>query len=182
MAEGKTQRLFFALWPDEALQQHFYRLARELHKQSRGKPIIQENIHLTLAFMGPVEADTQACLEGMASDIAAPEFELSLDLIGYWGRPRIVWAGCSETPGTLTELVGQLQSGLAECGLQADTRPYAPHLSLIRKANKRPEVGLEPVIWPLQDFVLVSSKTLPTGAEYRVIRRWPLLGEKKENI
>lgn len=175
MAEAPRQRLFFALWPDGELQRHFYQLARRLQRHTRGKPIQADNIHLTLAFVGEVDADSQDCLELMASAIAVPGFSLSLDSLGFWARSHIVWAGCSESPPALLELVRRLQAGLASCALQADTRPYAPHLSLLRKAWRHPKMELEALEWTVGDFALVQSQTLPQGARYRILRRWPLL-------
>ena len=51
-------------------------------------------------------------------------------------------------------------------------RQYA---TLARKARRaRLPDSIEPIQWPISSFALVESKTLPTGAEYSVLRTWPL--------
>jgi 2'-5' RNA ligase len=47
-------RLFFACWPDAALQEQLAQLGRQLQRQSGGKPSRRENLHLTLVFLGDV--------------------------------------------------------------------------------------------------------------------------------
>ena len=49
-------RLFFACWPDAALQEQLAQLGRQLQRQCGGKPSRRENLHLTLVFLGDVDS------------------------------------------------------------------------------------------------------------------------------
>lgn len=174
MSPGPRQRLFFALWPGAELQQALAGLTRKmLHKQ--GKRVDPERIHLTLAFLGAVEPRQRCCVEAVASGISLPAFTLKLDHVGHWPRPRVFWSAPSALPEPLLHLVGQLRTGLAGCRIVPDRRPYRAHLTLARKVSTRVEKRAhEPLAWPVEEFHLVESRTLPAGAVYRIIASWPL--------
>ncbi len=176
-AEGaRRERLFFALWPEPPLQETLARLARRLVRKG-GRRLAPEAIHLTLLFLGPVDAATRACLEAAAQAVAVPPFELAIDRTGTFPRARVVWAGPSETPAPLARLEAALREAAARCGLEPEVRPFVPHLTVARKAAPVPVSPLpEPLAWPVRDFVLARSCLHPAGAEYEVLRRWPLRG------
>lgn len=172
---AQTQRLFFALWPDGALQSQLYRLGGTFYRDCGGKRVRTENLHLTLAFLGSIDAQTRECLKQQAEAIELPAFTLRFDRAGYWRRPRVVWLGAEETPPPLLALVRAINRAVTVCGLEAERRPFSTHLTLLRKARQGPQIAaLEPIEWPVAEFAMVASKTLPTGAEYEVVARWPL--------
>ena len=174
--EGKRRRLFFALWPDDQLRLQLNKLNNKLGRQVRGRKMRVENLHLTLSFIGGVDESTCDCLQQMASTIQGVPFQLTLDQLGYFPRPKVIWLGCSETPEPLQLLVNAVNDGLLKCGLEPEKRPFHTHLTLMRKCTKGARLdNLEPLEWSVHDFCLVESNTLPEGAEYRVIKRWPLL-------
>lgn len=171
----ETQRLFFALWPDDELRGELHHLARKVARVGGGKPMAPENLHITLAFLGSISADARLCVENLASSLQVAPFSLTLDQVGYWPRPRVIWFGASETPMPLRQLAQGLNAGLANCGLTPEARPFAAHLTVMRKASRGPDQGdIAPLVWPVDSFVLVQSLTLPEGAQYRVLRHWPL--------
>jgi 2'-5' RNA ligase len=173
--EGR--RLFFALWPDAALQRALYKLGRAIAAPG-GKPMAAHNLHITLAFLGTIDADKRSCMENAADAIHLPPFELALDSAGYWPRPQVVWLGCSAVPEPLLTLAARLNGAMAACGLTPENRPYSPHLTVLRKARQGPrQLDIDTVHWAVGDFVLVQSLTLPEGAQYQVVRRWPLAGQ-----
>ena len=175
--EKQIQRLFFALWPDEELRQQIKHHSKVLLRHGGGRPVALGNIHITLAFLGNVDASQQACVEKVADRIQCPEFRLTLDQAGHWSRPRVLWIGAGEIPDTLLTLVADLCKGIRNCGLELDSRPYRAHLTLMRKVNRAPtELNIQPVDWQLNRFVLVKSTTLPEGVKYEVVKEWPLLG------
>jgi 2'-5' RNA ligase len=58
-----------------------------------------------------------------------------------------------------------------------DTRPFNPHVTLVRKAECAPLPDSTPIIdWQVEDFVLVRSTLAPDGSRYETIGRWPLAG------
>lgn len=172
------QRLFFALWPEPGLQERLHRLGGAAVRKGDGRRVAAEKLHLTLCFLGGVDGGTRRCLEGQAGTVQAPPFTLVLDRLGYFPRPRVVWLGASAVPEPLPSLVQQLRDGQRRCGLEPERRPFQAHLTLARKARRGPAVNeMEPLVWPVERFALVASRTLPEGAQYEVLREWPLVAD-----
>jgi 2'-5' RNA ligase len=173
--EAKPLRLFFALWPDEATQAGFDRAAQALHRACGGKRTRRENIHLTLAFLGDVAVGRADVVRAVAGQISVPAFELDFNRLGWWRRNQIAWSAPSDAPKPLFELVSGLQGGLAAEGFKPDDRPYLPHITLLRRAHcKEVAFDADPIIWPVREFVLVSSTLSENGSAYEIIGRWGL--------
>lgn len=170
----RTRRLFFALWPERMHQEAWARLARRILRR-RGKRVQLENLHLTLAFLGSMTEQQRACAEAAADRIAGAAFELQLEQVGYWSRSQIVWLAPHETPEPLKDLVQQLSKGLIACGHQPELRPYRAHMTLARKVvGHFPARQVISPLWSIEQFCLVQSVTHPDGAQYRILRTWPL--------
>jgi 2'-5' RNA ligase len=175
-AEASVKRLFFTLWPEEALRQKLYTLGGELLGDDRGRRVPVENLHQTLAFLGYVNAERQLCLEREASAVQSSAFTLTLNHAGFWPRKGILWVG-GGVPEGLLALVRALHLGLTACGLEPETRPFQIHLTLarnVRRLRLEREHAIAPLTWPVRQFALVASQTLPDGARYEVLRTWDL--------
>jgi len=72
-------------------------------------------------------------------------------------------------------LVDALNREVAICGLQTDTRPYQPHITLARHARYLPDIKLEPIVWRAESFCLVESCSEPEGVSYKVREQWPFI-------
>ncbi len=174
MSAPASQRLFFALWPDDETRAT---LAALIHTQIRrnGHAVPATNLHITLAFLGNQSSEQRTCLETAATSVSASHFELIIDRLGLWVRPRIFWAGPSAVPDALTALVERLNQSLAVCGYQPEKRRFQAHITLARKALRPPtQIQIPAIAWPVRDFCLVESVAGEQGSEYRVIGRWPL--------
>lgn len=174
-AEGtETRRLFFALWPDGAVREALAGLLNGEPPRT-GRRVPETNLHLTLAFVGNVDAERQVCMAAAAATVAAAPFTLSLDRLGFWPRPRIVWAGATETPDALCDLVARLNTALVACGYQPEQRPYQAHVTLTRKAQAPPRRrAIPPIVWTADAFCLVESVSEERGSVYRILATWPL--------
>jgi len=169
-----SQRLFFALWPDDRVRAGLDALVGGL-PEHRGRLVHPQDRHITLVFLGDVSVDRRACVEEAARRVSAGPCELRIDQVGYWPRPRILWCGASQVPEPLLQLVSALQRELEACGFRPETRPYAPHVTLARKARKVPNYLLsESISWPVRELVLVASSIDGPPPRYQVLRRWPL--------
>ncbi len=170
----ESRRLFLALWPPLDLARELYAMAGTvLHGQ--GRRVVPENIHLTLAFLGPVDASFRQCTEQAAAAIHAAAFTLVLEEMGCWPKTGILWAGSGRTPPPLSALVQGLSASLSGCGYRPEQRPYAAHLTLARKVyrwNDNRRIG--PFRWDVKQFCLVQSRTRTEGAHYEILRTWEL--------
>jgi len=172
---SSTERLFFALWPDDNVRQAIHEQTQPVLSGLDGRIVAADNWHITLAFVGEIDGPTKQCMQQAAATVQGHRFSLSLDKLGYWPKPRILWLGAKETPKALQELVAKLSTGLLECGYRPDTRPYQVHLTLVRKADRLVTLpSMTPVAWDVKDFCLVRSILNFKGACYEVIGRWAL--------
>jgi len=103
--KGPPVRLFFALWPDEGVRARLTHWSRELHAVCGGRATREENLHLTLAFLGGVEEPRVAEVERAAREVAQRVATLILDRPGYWKHNRIAWAGASVVPLELESIL-----------------------------------------------------------------------------
>lgn len=165
-------RLFFALWPPPQAARALAEWARAVQRESGGRVTAEETIHLTLAFLG--DAD-QAKAAAAAGRVHGKRFELSLDTARYWKHNKIVWVGPQAMPPELADLVLQLHSALKTDGFVLEDRPFAAHISLLRKAGRpRALPELPPIAWPAREFTLVRSTPSSSGSRYEIVDRFPL--------
>lgn len=172
MQQTKQLRLFFALWPDEEVRQSLALINHTLASQHSAKPMRPENFHITLAFLGNVPENSLECLVPMADAILFKRFDLKLDHLDIFPRAQIIWAGLENEPLELINLAEELHKGVLSCGIQLDTRPFKPHLTLMRKVKRLDVQPIIPVNWSVHDFCLVSSVSKPDAVEYKVLYRW----------
>lgn len=95
--------------------------------------------HLTLAFLGEVDADR---LDGIvevvraALDDVTPPVALTLDGAGEFRRTAL-WAGVRDEPeGQLARLGDAIQSGCAAAGLPVEQRRVRPHVTIARAPRR----------------------------------------------
>jgi 2'-5' RNA ligase len=169
-----VRRLFFALWPEAPVRTALDSAAQAITGK-RIRRIPAHNLHLTLAFAGTVPASVQSCLEAQADRLRLPGFELCIDTVGHFPRPRIQWLGPSRIPPALRELAGALHRVLTQCGLEPDARAFQAHISIARKVSRAlPVRPFGPVHWSIGSFWLVESVTAATGVRYFPLRAWTL--------
>lgn len=174
-----AQRLFLALWPDEAVRGELRRVAQGCG----GREVAVENLHVTLKFLGSLDAAARNCVEQALDGVSAAPFTLVLDRVDYRRRQRMVWLSASRLPETLAVLAEHIDQRLQGCGVPAENRPYHAHVTLMRKAARAPaELDSDPVVWPVASVVLAASRTLPDGARYQVLRRWALAAGGMRNV
>ncbi|MEO1765900.1 RNA 2',3'-cyclic phosphodiesterase [Thiobacter aerophilum] len=170
-------RLFFALWPQEEVRTALKTAGWRVAKACGGKPTRAENLHLTLVFLGEVEPARLPEVRAAADAVSARAFELDLRELGYWPRQRIAWLAPTEPPRGLFDLVSALASGLGARGFALDDRPYLPHVTLLRQARCRGDLPkVDDIVWPVREFVLVSSRLGNEGASYAQLAAWSLPG------
>lgn len=154
--------------------------------------VAEENLHVTLKFLGEVAPgripEVEACLAESAG--AAPPFDFSVRGMGAFPSetaPRVLWAGLREP----LELVGKLQQNMEEilsgAGFPREGRAFHPHVTVGRARGVLPGKARDAFFAALADrpfgaakassFQLYESRLAPGGAKYSVLRDFPLRGE-----
>ena len=94
-----------------------------------------EQIHLTLSFLGGVGAPSEDRLHEALREVRVPPFFLPLCGVGAFntrGRPSVVWAGVGKGHPHLFALHRRIQDAVLSVGLEADLKPFHPHVSIGR--------------------------------------------------
>jgi 2'-5' RNA ligase len=153
-------RLFFAVWPDAAALARLERLAGELAIVAAGKPVPPAKIHLTLAFLGEIDAPGAQSALSVARAVRFAPFAMTLDCVGSFRGARVAWAGSLATSPALASLRGDLAARLAAAGFALEDGAFAAHVTLARRIGKAvPRAAIEPVAWAVDAFSLVRSET-----------------------
>ena len=167
---GPARRLFIGLLPDDQVrdaiadhQQHWYWNAGSL-------PTRPARLHLTLHFLGEIDATREHALRNaLAGEDVAP-FELVLQTPEGWAGGIAVLR--PDEHAALDDLHARLTARLCHVGIAPMRGSFAPHVTLARGAsNAAPPEAMHPVIWTVTDFALVWSRPGPP-ARYEVLDRY----------
>jgi 2'-5' RNA ligase len=165
-------RLFFASWPPRETAQALGRWASEVCNESGGKLTRVQSIHLTLAFLGEADADKAIAA---ARRVKGRRHDVPIDAARYVKRNEMVWVAPATMPAELASLAAELRAALIGEGFSLEDRPFAAHITLIRRARRPGSIAPLPrVAWPIDEFVLVHSRTSPEGSIYQTLERFPL--------
>ena len=171
----RAKRLFVSLDLPETIA----RLLAELDPHVSGvRWVSPEQMHLTLAFFGNVEAWLEEKLRNQLENISFRSFFLPLQGFGTFparGRPKVVWLGVGRGHPHLFQLHKKLADAALAARVEPDLRPWHPHITMARckgvsASAVRPflrehaETNLGPV--PIDRFHLKSSLLTPTGSIY----------------
>ena len=175
MASQPQLRIFFALWPDAATREGLAAIAARIPLSRPARPVPDYNLHLTLHFVGNVDPGDADCMRRQARTVGGAAFELAIDRGGHFDRARIGWLGSTKVPDALLNLHRELGRSLRTCGYEPDKRAYNPHVSVVRKASRAPEPAVfAPLVWKVDNFVLVESRAVESGVRYQVVETYPL--------
>ena len=100
----------------------------------------EENFHVTLAYIGPVEEPLAADIDTELARIRSPGFELRLKGVAAFGgkRPQVLYAAVERNEALLA-LAEKHFAVLRRLGLSVDARNYTPHVTLARPRHAPPE-------------------------------------------
>ncbi|MBS1270492.1 MAG: RNA 2',3'-cyclic phosphodiesterase [Gammaproteobacteria bacterium] len=172
-------RLFFAIWPDSTIRARLLEWSEAIRTDPGARPVPGPNLHITLVFLGAQDSPQTEAVRRVATEITWSRASLVLDRIGYWKRSRIIWAGSREGSASLSALAADLYKGLRRIGFRIEERPIVPHVTLYRKAQRRPKWCERSIEWSVEQFCLVKSRLSSAGAQYEVLERWSVSGDVK---
>lgn len=141
---------------------------------------LMPTLHLTLAFLGAVEAacvpDLERILGGVRWSRAECRFSEPLFLPAH-GKRRVVALELDDPAGTLRDLQGEMAAGLASEGLyEPEKRPWLPHVTVARFRRPGHPFSLQNVnvgAFGVVRMVLYSSDLKPGGAVHSPLADFP---------
>ena len=156
-------RLFIAIKLSEEMKAALTDAQRAMFDRGvRGNYSPEENLHLTLAFIGEVP-DPQPVLDALGTVRFTP-FTLTLDGVGCFGD--LWWAGLRES-APLAAAARRVRRALAESGIPYDRKRFSPHITLIRRASKSAAgVRIAPVKMTVRTISLMRSDRGRNGMIY----------------
>ena len=177
-------RLFVALRPPRAIRERLLGLMGGV-PGARWQDDAQ--LHITLRFIGDVEARTAEDIAAALGSVRAPALELRLAGCGVFddrrGRPNALWAGVAPRE-PLAALHRKVDQAIVRAGLEPERRAYLPHITLARMSGSAGPVGrwlaehaaLASEPFAVDAMILYESRLGTSGASYEPVARYPLTG------
>ena len=184
---AETIRCFVAITLPEAHLKALTELQHELRRQLpevRIKWVKEENLHLTLRFLGNVAEPSIPALDRELRRVCGLHQDLRLSISGLGcfpnpRRPRVLWAGIAGETEPLKLLQSDVERGVGPFGEHKENKPYNPHLTLGRFDPPPPDpepirrcldlMRVEMQEWQVSEVVLMRSVLKRTGAEYETL-------------
>ena len=143
-----------------------------------------EQLHLTLRFVGEVERSDARDLADALGRIRSAPFDLRIAGVGRFEQRKSValWAGV-EPKAPAAALAAKIERACQSVGLERERRAFHPHITLARwKGRRTREVqaylertcGLSSDPFAVTEFRLFESRLSKHGAHYEEIARYPL--------
>lgn len=177
-------RVFFGVKPPAELRRTLGAMARIAAHEARGRAVPDDNLHLTLVFVGDVSASMLPELSRIGASVAKRSGDdagddrtrLVLDRLDAFARARVAWLGPSCVPEWLVTLAHALELALDAAGIEYDRRPFRAHLTLARSC-RGPLVAraIDPLAWRIDSLVLLRSPRGVAGGRYETIGSWALV-------
>ena len=101
------------------------------------RPVAEEQIHLTLHFLGEVEGTMFKNIRESLLEVKKDPFLLQISGVGHFpprGKPKVIWAGVTPTD-ELIHLRKRVGKELLTCGVALEKRKFSPHITLARLRN-----------------------------------------------
>ena len=118
------------------------------------KLVEEENIHLTLKFLGDVDEVKLEAVKSLVSSTSFPQFHMEIDGVGVFPnirRPRTIWAAVTGGVQQLSEIFNSLESDLVDLGFRREGRGFSPHITLARVRGGRNREKMAEAILGLRD-------------------------------
>ena len=143
-----------------------------------------ENYHLTLRFIGDIDERAAHDVDAVLSGIRRSAFTVTLDRLDAFGgdRPRAIVAA-ARASAPLVELHAEQERLIRRLGLPAETRKFAPHVTLARLRQATPMAvasylsvrgWLSGLAFEADHFTLFSARDSVGGGPYVAEAVYPL--------
>jgi 2'-5' RNA ligase len=144
----------------------------------------EEQLHLTLRFIGEVERPLAEDLAAALGRVRAEPFAARINGVGRFEQRNsgALWAGV-EPKAQLAALAAKVERVCVSVGLEPERRAFHPHVTLARWKGRRAREGLDFLErkrslasqpFDVTDFAVFESRLSRHGAHYEEVARYPL--------
>lgn len=178
-------RSFIAVEISDKARSEITKMLNTFNQQDSGvRWIKQDNLHITLIFLGEVSQEFLEKVEKELSQVTQTQkqFVMSLKNIGAFPSqhsPRIIWIGVDKGSDELIDLQSSIEVGLTKIGYKPETRKFHPHLTIGRvkfrfNDPKIFETSYQSEAFVVKSVVLFKSTLMPQGPIYEKIKEFNL--------
>jgi 2'-5' RNA ligase len=194
MADDPKQRLFVAIAVPESVKAALREVQDELRRvlppklASWTRP---DNMHMTLRFLGDVEASRSPDLHASLWQAIAGfgPVQLVCERLGCFPDlryPRVVWAWAHDDQERLPQLVNQVNEATLPFAERPPDARFVGHITLARprqirrlEADALAKFGVAAAArgfcsWSAEELELIRSELSPGGSRYTTMARFPL--------
>ena len=175
-------RLFVAIRPPEDV---IDLLIDAMDENPELRWVGDEQLHLTLRFIGEVERPMANDLASALGTIRSEKFELRINGAGRFDRRSggALWAGV-EPKAPVTALAAKVERASQQVGLEPERRVFHPHITLARWKGRSSRAadsfterarGLASQPFAVDRFILFESHLSRHGPHYEEVQSYPLV-------
>ena len=175
-------RLFVAIRPPEDIRDL---LIDAMDDSPELRWVSDENLHLTLRFIGEVERPLADDIAIALSRIRAERFELHIAGVGIFERRNggALWAGVQPRE-PVAALAAKVERACVAAGLEPERRAFHPHVTLARWNRREARAAqaflernraLACAAFAVDRFILYESRLSRHGAHYEEVADVPLV-------
>jgi len=177
------KRLFFAIDLIDNIKNEIYSYCYQQNQNNNISFVRKENLHITLRFLGNVEADKLNLILNQLRDKFHHfnNFEISIGNL-YILSKRIICFPVKSVENRLDKIFFILEKNLHTLGFKKEKRNFKPHITVGRIKNSRlfnfnknnfENIQLENNFFLSTGVSLISSILKPKGPIYSQIKHFP---------
>jgi 2'-5' RNA ligase len=174
-------RLFVAIRPPEEIRDL---LIDAMDDSPELRWVGDDNLHLTLRFIGEVERPLANDIAGSLDLIRSEPFALRISGVGRFDRRNgsALWAAV-EPRAPVAALAAKIDRACVEAGLEPERRAFHPHITLARWTRssgaaaeifEKNRAGLSSQPFEVKEFTLFVSRLSRHGPHYEEVGNYPL--------
>lgn len=169
------RRLFTALFPDAAAGAAVDAARRGWGGLPNRLRPVPGRMHVTLQFFNAVDAERERAWRAALAELRFAPFGITLTRPELWHAPRGTIAVLRAAPNEALDALHAATDDLARrAGLTPDARPFKPHLTALRQAERVQGARLPaPVTWRVGAVELIWSDLQAEPPCYRRLGVFP---------
>lgn len=104
------------------------------------KAVEDDNIHLTLKFLGNVSAPRLDGIKSSLQQLTFPRSGVEIKGAGAFpnlNRINVIWVGIDEGWSKVEQIYGQVEKLMSNLGFSRENRPFSPHITIARMRSDR---------------------------------------------
>jgi RNA 2',3'-cyclic 3'-phosphodiesterase len=176
-----VHRLFVAIRPPEHVRDL---LIDAMDDSPALRWVGDEQLHLTLRFIGEVERPIANDITARLERVRSPSFSLSVVGVGKFEQRNggALWAGV-QPKEPATALAAKVERAIQQVGLEPEHRAFTPHITLARWNRRNAEAvdaflrrnsDLRSEPFGVDRFILFESRLSRHGPHYEPVAAFPL--------